>query len=283
MPDYADLERRIVVWARTDPNIRGALLDGSRARTAHPADEWSDLDLIFFVTGREPYAAGPEWLSTIGTPLAPVFERHSNGNVEWLVLFADGLKADFYFALATAPLRVLLSDSPLRFVLRRGYRVLIDRDDPSFEGHREPGSPVSAPLPTAAEFAATLNELWLYAWRVARSLRRGALWVAKAECDGYLKRRMLTLLEWHALAVHGPEHDTWHDGRFLDDWADPRALAGLPATFGSYDIADQWRALFATLDLSHWLAQDIAARREFVYPAETRTRVIELIRRMARD
>lgn len=283
MPDYADLERRVVAWARAESAIRGAVLDGSRIRTVHPADEWSDLDLIFFVTEREPYAAGPEWLSAIGTPLTPVFERHSSGNVEWLVLFADGLKADFYFTLAAAPLRQLLSDSPLHFVLRRGYRVLIDRDDPSFEGHCEPGAAVPAPLPTSAEFAATLNELWLYAWRVARSLRRGALWVAKAECDGYLKRRMLRLLEWHALAIHGPEYDTWHDGRFIEDWADPRALAVLPATFGAYSVADLWRALLATLDLCDRLAQEIAARREFVYPEETRTRVIELIRRMARD
>jgi aminoglycoside 6-adenylyltransferase len=283
MPDYADLERCIVAWARAEPIIRSALVVGSRARIERPADEWSDLDLILFVTDRERHAAGADWLSAISTPLIPVFERYPSGNVEWLVLFASGLKADFYFALATAPLRTLVAGSPLDFVLQRGYRVVLDRDDPSFEGHHEPGSPAPVPLPAPADFAATLNELWLYAWSVARSLRRGALWIAKAEGDGYLKERMLTLLEWHALAMHGPEYDTWHNGRFLENWGDPRALARLPATFGSYDVADLWRALFETLDLCDWLARESAARLGFTYPAETRARMIALIRAMASD
>jgi hypothetical protein len=39
-------------------------------------------------------------------------------------------------------------------------------------------------------------------------LKRGELWRAKRQCDGDLKQRLLTMLDWHEHATHGPSHDT---------------------------------------------------------------------------
>ena len=83
------------------------------------------------------------------------------------------------------------------------------------------------------------------------------------------------MLEWHAQTEHGPEHDTWHGGRFLEEWADPRAVASLADTCSTYDIADVERALFATLGLFRRLALETATRLGTDYPSLTDQLVTE--------
>jgi aminoglycoside 6-adenylyltransferase len=92
------------------------------------------------------------------------------------------------------------------------------------------------------------------------------LWTAKDCCDGYLKRLLLRLIEWHAQASHMEGYDTWHKGRFLEEWADPRVVTELESVFAHYESADIWRALVATLRLFRWLAQETTARWGYLYP-----------------
>ncbi len=54
---YEHLIDRFIRWAQTEDNIRAAVVIGSRARVDHPADEWSDLDLIILADDPEPYWA----------------------------------------------------------------------------------------------------------------------------------------------------------------------------------------------------------------------------------
>jgi hypothetical protein len=46
------------------------------------------------------------------------------------------------------------------------------------------------------------------------------------------------MLEWHAHIQKGEKYDTWLRGRFVEEWADPRAVAALPATFTHYEAND---------------------------------------------
>jgi aminoglycoside 6-adenylyltransferase len=57
-----------------------------------------------------------------------------------------------------------------------------------------------------------------------------------------------------------PEADTWHEGRFLERWADPEAVAGLEGVFARYDPADIARALRAGAALFERLERDVAGR-----------------------
>ena len=62
-------------------------------------------------------------------------------------------------------------------------------------------------------------------------------------------------------------------GRFLEEWADPRALEALPSTFAAYDADDLGRALLATLELFRWLAIETAERWGYPYPTRIDQRV----------
>lgn len=84
-----------------------------------------------------------------------------------------------------------------------------------------------------------------------------------------MKRLLLRVLEWHAQATRAA--DTWHEGRFLEEWADERVIAGLRAAYAHYDAEDVARALAATMDLFAWLARETAERLGLAYNAAAET------------
>jgi hypothetical protein len=49
----AGLAGRFTTWALENPDFRAVIVVGSQARTDHPADALSDLDLILFIRGRK--------------------------------------------------------------------------------------------------------------------------------------------------------------------------------------------------------------------------------------
>jgi aminoglycoside 6-adenylyltransferase len=268
---YEQLETNIITWAHTRPDMRAGIVVGSRARTDHPADQWSDLDLLLFTTTPDAYAADPAWLAQIGEVWVPLFNVTGRGDPEWLILFAGGLKADFVFTAASASLQQAVDASPYDFVLRRGARVLFDKDGPPTPLTLPELSSQINPMPDA--FLAAVHGFLMEAGRAARFLRRGERWPAKMSCDGALKQRLLEMIVWHAQTRGDAGNDIWHGGRFLEEWADPRALEALPNTFAAYDTDDLWRALLATLDLFRWLARETAERWGYPYPTRTDQRM----------
>src|SRR5207237_6791252 len=110
----------------------------------------------------------------------------------------------------------------------------------------------------------------------AKKICRGELWTAAGCCDG-MKGQIRRMIEWHAQALRGV--DTWHRGRFLEQWADPRALEGLRSAFAHYDAADLRRALVASMDLFRWLAIEVAGKLGFAHPTEADARVTAWVAR----
>ena len=95
-----------------------------------------------------------------------------------------------------------------------------------------------------------------------------------------MKARLVTLLEWHARAVD-PTVDTWHEGRYLERWADPGALAALERAYAHYDLRDVARALWETIDLWQSLEEETARRLGLVVEldhADLRRRLAEVVR-----
>ncbi|HEY7834654.1 MAG TPA: aminoglycoside 6-adenylyltransferase [Ktedonobacterales bacterium] len=284
-PAYEALIARMAAWAADEPDIRAALIVGSRARSERPADVWSDLDLVFFARDPERYLRQTEWIAGFGEVWLTFLEpTAAGGGTERRVLYAGGLDVDFsVFPLAAVA--ALSDDAEARGVLARGVRVVLDKDGLAAQltaGHPPPAPPR---LPAAATIEHDAQDFWYHALWTAKKLRRGELWTAKMCCDGHLKWLLLRLLEWHARATaHATTSapaDTWHAGRFADAWADPRALAALRGAFARYDSDDIWRALAATMDLYRWLALELAERVSYAYPAEADRQVTALIHELA--
>jgi aminoglycoside 6-adenylyltransferase len=153
--------------------------------------------------------------------------------------------------------------------------VLIDRDGSAARMVAAVGPAPPRQPPSAAEFLELVNDFLYHAVWTAKKIRRGELWTALRCCDADMKSQLRRMLEWHAQASGSA--DTWHRGRFLERWADPRALEDLRSAFARYDDADLRRALLATLDLFRWLAQEVAAILGFAYPSEADARMMEWV------
>ncbi len=283
MVTYDDLTARLTQWAADEPDIRAALVLGSRARTDHPADAWSDLDILVFATEIEPFVWDSSWATSIAPHWLTFVERTGDGQSwERRTLYEGGLDVDVAFFPAAA-LDLGDGELPATFadVMRRGVRVLIDKDGrlAGILKRPLPTTPLNR-QPDAAEFANAVSDFWYHTLWCAKHLRRGELWWAKSGIDMHLKGYLRRMLEWHARATRGDSHDTWLRGRFLEEWADPRAVAELSRAFAHYEAADMARALAATMALYRWLEDETVAVWSYPIPrvgelaAEAETRAL---------
>jgi aminoglycoside 6-adenylyltransferase len=280
---YKQLIERFISWAQAEEDIRAAIVFGSRARNDHPADEWSDLDLLFLVDEPQAYVEATEWLQHMGEPWVSFLERTPDGGFERRVLFEGGLDVDFIPESVAGFRKVLAEGLPsiLGDIFRRGFRVLVDKD-----GLAEQITAVQAqtavPMPTSEiEYLSIVNDFWFHTVWTAKHLRRSELWWAKSCCDNYLKNLLLQMLERHARTTHDLDFDTWMRGRFLEEWADPRAVAALPQIYAHYEEQDIWRALRATMELFRWLALETADILGYEYPTYGDERCSELVQQLS--
>lgn len=280
---YDELVARLEAWAAAEANIRAVVVIGSRARADHPADEWSDLDLLLFADDPAPYWEDGAWLRHLGSPLLSFVEPTSDRRtIERRVLFDSGCDVDIVPIPAEA-LRGMFADGIPPYmadIVARGVRVLLDKDG-MLGILAQPAPP--RPLPpavTSAEFGNLVSDFWYHTVWVAKHLRRGELWYAKSGNDMYLKELLLRMLEWHARARGGQRTDTWMRGRFLEQWADRRAVAALPAVFARYDGEEVWLALLATMDLFRWVSLEAAEALGFASPAAGMEGATALVREL---
>jgi len=169
----------------------------------------------------------------------------TGGQVERPILFEEGRDVDFAInptVLVRKLLRIiwvqkhfpsLLSLPPASMVregrrgnniftevTRKGMQILLDKDRlierpmSMAETMRRWGPP------SEEKFEERVNDFWYHAVWTMRKLRRGEIWTAKTCCDGYMKRILLEMIELHVKVVQGPGYETWHEGRFLEEWAD---------------------------------------------------------------
>ncbi len=299
--DLDDLEARVLAWGKARKDVRGILILGSRARTDHPADEWADIDFAIAVKDPERYMRDRRWVADIGE--AAVSYRDPNPSGATLhTLFRSGVHADFGFIpMATARQAVTIVPWVRRLApvldrlpgsiaasleaqvqeggeyFSRGSRAILDKDGviDRFLALLTSAEPAAEP-PFERDFAEAVGEFWFNAAWTAKHLRRGELWWATSNGWGaHMHPLLLRMIEWHTKARHGFDYETWRDGRFLEEWADPATVARLKGTYPDHDEDAAWKALFATMDLFRDLATDTAGRLNFDYPSEADDTVTE--------
>ncbi len=268
---YEKLERDFVSWAQTVEDIRAAFIVGSRARIDHPADEWSDLDIIFFTSKQNFYLSDSEWLKNIGNVWTSLVSQTAGGDPECLTLFEGGWQVDFVIhSIEHLKRNVENKIVPKNFY--RGVKVIIDKED--IARNILPGY-FGAPQGTALSedvFTQSVHRFWFVALNLAKQILRNDLWVAKVR-DSNMKELLLQMIEWHEKAVYGTEYDTWHAGRFLCEWASEETQLELRNLFGNFDRSDSWKALIGTITLFRRLSHDIAQRMNFSYPYDLENNV----------
>jgi aminoglycoside 6-adenylyltransferase len=192
------------------------------------------------------------------------------------VSFRDGRDIDFSIVPVAAIEQTILQRIPVEIadVFRRGFRILVDKDHLAERFTDCALWPEKADkLPTELTWRETGHDFLFHVLLAAKKARRGELWFATRSCNGYLKHLLLRLMEWHAKAKgHG---DSWHEGRFLERWAELDVLKALPDTFAKYALEDVQRALMANLHFYEKFGREVANAFGYDFPEEAYAFAVE--------
>ena len=221
------LAAAIADWAHEREDVRAVLVVGSQARTDTPADRWSDLDAVLFVDEPAPTRRRRE-LGRVSSarPFSPSSSRPRSASRSSAASSTSTVRTSTS-RWWTPPSGATCLPTATRRARSRISRSL-RRARPRGRAAKRSSCPLDQLLPTPLRSASSRATSGTTRSGPRRSSARGEVFTAIECLDGYLKERLVTLLEWHARAVD-PSVDTWHDGRYLERWADPGALVGARA------------------------------------------------------
>ena len=259
---YEQIKRRMLECARQDGDIEAVVAIGSSVRGTAEADEFSDLDLIIATRATESWCSGA-YPARLGDVRISFVEPTLGGGQERRVIFEDDKDVDMII-FTPGQFRAAILHGTAQWVMNRGYAVLYDTGDYSALLRQHIRPQVPRPVMSAAEFANVVNDFYFHNIWACKKLRRGELWAAKQCVDGYLKNHLLKMIELYCAQRHGV--DVWHDGRFLDRWADQDILEELKRCFARYDREETRRALLVTHGLFARLARAAAQALGYPYP-----------------
>lgn len=269
MNRFDNIINHFVLWGNSSDQLLAAFIIGSQTRADHPADNFSDLDIVMIVDNPDALLHSDHWIEQIGKSHISFIEDTIGGGKERRILFDHALDVDFII-LTKNNFDNAIAGSEIA-ILKRGYLFLIDKIS---IGTMLP--PIAAdklhylPL-TESDFNNLTNDFWYHAVWTAKKLIRGELWTAKSCVDSYMKSLLLTLIECHAHILHGMEYDTWHNGRFLEEWAEDWVIQKLSSCYAYYDRESVKHALVSTMDLFRLISIEIAGRLNYEYPANADT------------
>ncbi|MBP1996667.1 aminoglycoside 6-adenylyltransferase [Paenibacillus eucommiae] len=264
---YEVLQERIVNWGNLNEEIIAIYMVGSRARVDKPFDEFSDLDIVVFSTNPDYYLQNDEWLLSIGKVWTSFMYNTAGGDPERLVLFDQGAEVDFLFhPVSNFDNLIKCGETPQGFQL--GAKILLDKT-----GIGEKILPQTIKTAKASEnnritesaYLQVVNMFGFACLYVAKQILRNEMWVANQR-DKDCKQLLLLMVELHAKALHGPDYDTWHAGKFIDEWADIDVVTNMKQSFGDYDQKNSWKALCISFELFSRLSWGVANTYNFAYP-----------------
>ncbi|ABX42644.1 aminoglycoside 6-adenylyltransferase [Lachnoclostridium phytofermentans] len=250
-------------WGNRTDKVHAALMIGSQARNNHPADDFSDLDIIMVVDDPNFFLQSDHWLEQIGNFHISFIEDTIGGEKERRILFDNALDVDFVI-LSRNSLENAIRNNEID-ILKRGYRILIDKIGMEHILPLTATERTSYILLSECEFNNITNDFWYHTIWTVKKLIRGELWTAKSCVDNYMKWMLLTLIECHAHVLNGLDYDTWHSGRFLEEWAEEWIIQRLSSCYAHYERNDIKNALLSTMDLFRLIAVEIANKLSYEY------------------
>lgn len=260
MDRYSEFKKRLLSLCEEEEWIKSVILIGSQCRDVCKADEYSDIDIVISCDTPEKLLYDNEWINRLGKPIYSFVEDTIAGEKERRLLFEGSLDADLII-LTDENLKKALSSHMIDEIMNRGYKLFFDRSGISdhLKGINTIDDKIYTPMPES-DFANLVNDFLFHTVWAEKKINRGELWTAIMCINGYLKGKLLQIIEMYERAVNGNEYDTWHCGRMLEQWADEKITNELSGCFARYDAVDLHSALNSTKKLFIELAKVCAEK-----------------------
>ena len=263
MDKYFQIKSNILKYAESDDDIKAIVAIGSSTRSDVKADEYSDLDLFIITANTEPWFSG-EYPKKFGNVNISFIENTLGGGKERRCIYDEDKDVDM-LVFTPEQFEAAVKEGVAQWVMNRGYAVLYDSMVFTSLLEKHITLSVTAPSMTEDEFMNMINDFYFHNIWAYKKLKRGEIWSAKISVDSYLKNYLLRMIELYCSKVSGV--DVWHDGRFLDRWADNEILSDLQKCFAHYDKDDIKRALIRTHELFARITRELAEAEGYEYPA----------------
>ncbi|MCX6044807.1 MAG: aminoglycoside 6-adenylyltransferase [Chloroflexi bacterium] len=277
---------RLIQWAEAQDAVRAMLLTSTRAIPNAPLDSFSDYDLILIVPDIQPFFHDRRCLADFGPVLVGYWDPIHPDPIYGIEYFASviqyesGLKIDFTLWPLELGRRVV-EDPVLPAELDAGYRILVDKDN-RLVGLPAPTYRAYIPTPPTAEtFQRLIEEFFSDAPYVAKCLWRDELLPAKWCLDYDMKHVYLRpLLEWQVEIAHHWSVKPGALGKGLKRHLPATRWAQLENSYAGAGIAENWDALFKTIDLFRQVAIEVADHLGYTYPHDLDQRVTTYVQKM---
>ena len=259
MNRYDELMKRLLAVCEAQPEIKAVIIVGSQAGEISKADEYSDLDLIVACYELQILIYENNIIGKLGKPVYSFVEDTFAGEKERRILFEKSLDVDM-IVMSEDSLVNLLKSHNADFILNRGFSLCYDACGISqLICKSSKITPCDFTALSEESFSNLTNDFMFHTVWAEKKIRRGELWTAIMCVDGYLKTKLITVIEMYEHCIHGTAYDTWHNGRMAEQWAEPFIVDKLGDCFSRYDAADLLSALTATRELFLTLAKECAS------------------------
>jgi aminoglycoside 6-adenylyltransferase len=271
--------QNLIAWVERRDSIRAVLLASTRTIPGAPLDPFSDYDVILAVTDVRPYFEDRAWLGAFGPVLAvyrdPLREDGGFERFAYITQYEnDRLKIDFT-VIQAAWLHHVAALPALPDELDIGYQVLLDKDDLT-SGLSPPTYSAFIPTPPAEALYLERIEVFLHeATYVAKNIWRRELLPAKYSLDHVMKLKFVgQMLEWRMSLETGWSVKTGALGKGLRKHTPPDLWRALEDTYVGASAAENWDALFNTIELYRRVAIEVGEQLGYTYPHEMHRRMI---------
>jgi aminoglycoside 6-adenylyltransferase len=282
---YDNLIENITRFANAQPDIEVIWIFGSRARNIKPADQWSDLDILMLTTAPQKYLDHSEWINELGDARITFTAATAAGDAtERRVLFKEGMDLDvtiysiskfkqlafivniltnFKFAWKYLPENEAGSIKEFIKVHERGLKAIVDKKGFASNLNKllDRQEKQVKKQPTELEFSTTVLDFYYHAVWIVKKLKRNEIWVANDCNNGHLKKLLVKILEWHTIITNNS--DVWHDGRFVQEWANPQYFKSAIKTFSAYEKEELLNSLQVSVELINSISSEITQRMQW--------------------
>lgn len=273
-------------WGKAREDVRAIILTSSRSNPNAQIDRFSDYDPILVVTDIKRYI-DDRWLGDFGKVLTvyrdPIRIEYGFERFTRVTQYEDGLKIDFS-VWPVGLLKSILELPALPDYLDIGYRVILDKDKLTVS-LKAPTYKAYIPVPpTESEYLTLIEEHLSEANYVAKHLCRGDLIPAKYILDTTMKFEDLRkMLEWQMEIEHNWSIKPGAYGKGLQKYIKPEIWDKLVKTYVGTETEENWKALFATIDLFREVAEEVGKALGYTYPVGLYERSMQYLKKIKID